>query len=169
MDENVKALAVQHQPRHDVLELRDLEEQVELGERKRASRLIPESAGLYSELAEDRVAKAFGNRPGGGIVIDVGVIAFEFAHACSCRFARQNHSCLISAPQFAVQRHSLRVAAEGFSNSIRSRHGCGTPSDEVTGDEVTRRPSLITAATEKTPPSPPARRGSSPAPLKSAH
>src|SRR5262249_20009037 len=80
MNENVEALAVQHQPRHDVLELRGLEDHVELRDGMRSSRLVAESAGLDGELAYDRVAQSLGNRLRRGIVIDVGVIAFELGH-----------------------------------------------------------------------------------------
>ena len=51
MDENVEALTVQHQPRHDFLELFGLEDDVELRDRVWASRLIAERAGLPNAAA----------------------------------------------------------------------------------------------------------------------
>ena len=62
------------------LELFGLEDDVELRDRVRADRLVAEGAGLDGEFVDDRVAQAFGDRLGGGVVIDVGVIAFEFGH-----------------------------------------------------------------------------------------
>src|SRR5689334_17962774 len=53
MDENVEALAVQHQPRHDFLELSGLEDDVELRNRVRASRFVAEGSRLYSEGSDD--------------------------------------------------------------------------------------------------------------------
>jgi hypothetical protein len=44
VDENVKPLTVQHQPGHYVLELLGLEDDVELGDRMRASGLVAEWA-----------------------------------------------------------------------------------------------------------------------------
>src|SRR5271167_955321 len=80
MDENIETLAVQHQPRHDVPELLGLEDNAELRDRVRAYRLIAESPGFDGELIDDRFAQAFGGRPGGGVVVDVSVVAFEFGH-----------------------------------------------------------------------------------------
>src|SRR5271166_3699353 len=88
MNQNVEALAVQHQPRHDVLELLRLKDDAELRDRVRADRLVAEGSGSDRETADDRVAQAFGCRPGGRVVIDMGVIAFEFGHwSFSCWFA----------------------------------------------------------------------------------
>ena len=80
MDEHVEAFAVEHEPGHDVLEFRGLEDDVELRDWVRASRLIGEGAGLDCELTDDRVAQPFGDRPLRGFEIDVGVIAFDFSH-----------------------------------------------------------------------------------------
>jgi len=80
MNENVEALAVQHQPGHDVLKLFGPEDDRELRDRVRTSRLVAKGSGLDGELADERVAQPFGGGPGGGIVIDVSVIAFDFGH-----------------------------------------------------------------------------------------
>jgi hypothetical protein len=82
MDQHVETLAVQHQPRHDSLELLSLEDDVELRDRVRADRLVAEGSGLDSELADDRVTQPLGERPGGGVVINMGVIALDFVYWC---------------------------------------------------------------------------------------
>src|SRR5262249_28191830 len=83
MDENVEALAVEHQPRHDFWELSGLEDDVELRNRMRASRFIAEASRLYRKTSDECGSQTFRDFPGSGIIIDVSVIAFDFGHAKS--------------------------------------------------------------------------------------
>jgi hypothetical protein len=83
MDENVEALTVQHQPRHDFLEFCGLEDDVELRNWVRASRFIAEASRLYRESSDDGVPQALGDPPGSGIIVDMSVIAFDLGHATS--------------------------------------------------------------------------------------
>src|SRR6201997_4614201 len=80
MDEYVEALAVQHQPRDDVLKLPGLEDDAELRDRVRTDRLVAEGSGSDGEPVDDRLTQPLGGRPAGLVVIDMGVIAFEFGH-----------------------------------------------------------------------------------------
>src|SRR2546423_527369 len=81
--EHVEPVAVQHQPRHDVLKFRRLKDDVELRDRMRPARLVAEAAGLDLELADNRLAQFGRLRLGRGVVINVGVIAFDFGHLVS--------------------------------------------------------------------------------------
>src|SRR4051812_16387877 len=72
--QDVEPIAVQHQPGHDVLELRRLEDHVELRDRVRAARFVAEHAGLDLELADDPVAQLCRLRLALGVVIDMGVV-----------------------------------------------------------------------------------------------
>src|SRR5262249_39676356 len=83
MDEDVQAVTVQHQPRHDFLELCSLEDDVELRNRVRASRFIAEGPRLYGESFDDCVPQTLGGLPSRGIIIDMSVIAFDFCHSRS--------------------------------------------------------------------------------------
>ena len=80
MHENVEAFAVEHEPGHELLELRCFEDDVELGDGMRAARLIGQNPRLDFELADDRIAQFFGDRPSRGIEIDVSVIALVLDH-----------------------------------------------------------------------------------------
>src|SRR5471030_1333695 len=89
MHQNVEAFAVEHQPWHDALELFCLKDDVELRDWVRSARLIAERAGFYGETADDGIAQPFGDRPGGGIEIDMGVITSGLGHCkSSCCFVR---------------------------------------------------------------------------------
>src|SRR6266496_1577958 len=81
MDENVEAVAVQHQPWHNLLKFGRLEDDVELRDRMRAARLVAQRAAFDLELADQRLAQLGRPRLGLGIVIDVSVIAFVFTHS----------------------------------------------------------------------------------------
>src|ERR1700722_18543569 len=80
MNKNVEALAVEHQPRHDTLVRLSPENDVELRDRVWTSRLIGEGARFDGEPTDDRVSQALGDRSGGGVEIDMGVIANGYGH-----------------------------------------------------------------------------------------
>src|SRR5215469_9651974 len=80
MHQNVEAVAVQHQPRHDVLELRGLENHVELRNWVRTDGFVAERTRLGFELGEQRLAQLRRLRLADAIVIDVGVKPADFAH-----------------------------------------------------------------------------------------
>src|SRR5262249_38706796 len=83
MDEDVESFAVQHQPRHEFLELSGLKDDVELRNGMRASRFVAERSRFYGEFSDDRVPQTLGDPTGSGIIIDMSVIAFDFGHATS--------------------------------------------------------------------------------------
>jgi hypothetical protein len=45
-----------------------------------AYRFIAKAPGPYSEPTDDRLPQIFGDLPGIGVVINVGVVAFDFSH-----------------------------------------------------------------------------------------
>jgi hypothetical protein len=83
MDKNVKARVVQHQPRHDVLELFALEDDVELGNRMWAYWFITEGPGLDGKSADDGFPQGFCDLSGICVVVDMGMLASYFSHQCS--------------------------------------------------------------------------------------
>src|SRR5690349_8197634 len=68
------------QPRHEVLEFRSLEDHVELRDRVRPAGLVAEPAGLDLELTDNRLAQFGRFRLCRGVVINMGVIAFDLGH-----------------------------------------------------------------------------------------
>ena len=98
-----RSLAVQHQPGHDLLELLGLEDDAELRNRVRAYRFIAERPGFDGKSADDRIAQAFGGRPGGEVVIDVRVLAFEFDV--------EERAVLLAAEDVGVARAAARRPA----------------------------------------------------------
>jgi hypothetical protein len=98
-----RSLAVQHQPGHDLLELLGLEDDAELRDRVRAYRFIAERPGFDGKSADDRIAQAFGGRPGGEVVIDVRVLAFEFDV--------EERAVLLAAEDVGVARAAARRSA----------------------------------------------------------
>src|SRR3978361_2042303 len=80
MNKNVETLAVEHQPRHEALELRRLENDVELRHRVRTPRFIAKATKFDSEFVGNRVSYTFGNWTSGRIEIDMGVIPNGVRH-----------------------------------------------------------------------------------------
>src|SRR4029077_13445127 len=72
----VESVAVQHQIRHDMLELIGLEDDQGIADRVRSARRITELFDFDIELLADRGAHALGDGAGlRRVIIDVGVIA----------------------------------------------------------------------------------------------
>src|ERR1700720_3785877 len=115
MHQYIEAVAVEHQPRHDVLELRVLENHIELRDRMRAARFVAECTGLDLESAEDRLAQLRRLRLGIGVVIDVGVKSSDFAHL-SCSFDVLSYACSCAAIFWLISaRHSSMGLKPGCS------------------------------------------------------
>src|SRR5215510_11317574 len=75
MDQHVQAVAVQHQPLDDGLKLLGREDDLDVGDRMRADRLITEPADLdWALLAEDGAEPLGCRARPGRIVVDVCVI-----------------------------------------------------------------------------------------------
>src|SRR4051812_14842176 len=121
MDENVQSLAIEHEPRHEVLELRRLEDDVELRDGVRPSRLVGEHAGLADERRRDRVAQPFGERPRGGIEIDVRVVALALDHCVSsCEGQRARAVPGSTCSVYPGRRRYCRVGARSASQFFGS-------------------------------------------------
>src|SRR5215469_1495276 len=80
MHQDVEAVAVEHQPRNDILELRGLENHVELRNWVRTDGFVAERTRLGFELGEQRLTQLRRLRLADAIVIDVGVKPADFAH-----------------------------------------------------------------------------------------
>src|SRR5215469_4073730 len=84
MDKDVEALAVQHQPRHDGLELRRRKRKPKLRYRVRAPRRVAQVPNLDAKPRRDLFAQPRGARAGFGVVVDMRMIAVDRDRLSSC-------------------------------------------------------------------------------------
>src|ERR1700676_2925230 len=78
MDQNVEALAVEHQPRNDLLKRIRFEDRRELGDRVWADRRVVEAANFDREVGGEDLSQLRGDRERLRLVVNMRVVALNF-------------------------------------------------------------------------------------------